>query len=274
MYDAETTTGPASDEPTWEISPLGRRVRVLFGDQLIVDSEHTLRLVEDPHEVRYYFPKSSVRAKHLRDPQSVPDLAGRGPATLWTVIAGDKEAQNGVWSYEKPAPGRPGLCGHIAFAWHAMDRMFEEDEEVSVHPRNPYVRVDVFRSNRRVRIELKGEVLAESSRPLLLAETGRPRRWYLPRADVHAQMATSDTRAECPYKGLALYYSVEAGGVRNDDLAWAYSNPRDPAVLVVADCVCFYAEQVDTYVDGRLEERPEHQDEPLHLVGDWVRATG
>jgi len=273
MYDTKTTPGQDLGEPTWEIAPLNRRVRVFFGDRLIVDSERALRLIEDPHEVRYYFPKSDVRTKHLRDPRPAPDFAGRGPATLWTVLAGGKEAQSGAWSYQEPAPRRPDLRGHIAFAWRAMDRMFEEDEEVSVHPRNPYVRVDVFRSSRRVRIELKGEVLAESSRPLLLAETGRPRRWYLPRADVCVKMVASDTRAECPYKGLARYYSVEAGGVRDDDLAWAYPNPRDPAALAVADCVSFYAERVDTYVAGRLEERPEQQAEPSHLLGDWVRAT-
>jgi uncharacterized protein (DUF427 family) len=40
------------------------------------------------------------------------------------------------------------------FDWAAMDAWFEEDEQVFVHPRTPYVRVDALRSNRPVRVEL------------------------------------------------------------------------------------------------------------------------
>ena len=42
-----------------------------------------------------------------------------------------------------------GLAGTIRFDWDALDAWFEEDEEVFVHPRNPYARVDALRSTRR-----------------------------------------------------------------------------------------------------------------------------
>ena len=48
----------------------------------------------------------------------------------------------------------PGLAGTVRFDWAALDAWFEEDEQVFVHPRNPYVRVDALRSTRPVRPDL------------------------------------------------------------------------------------------------------------------------
>ncbi len=53
-----------------------------------------------------------------------------------------------------------GLSGTVRFDWDALDAWFEEDEQVFVHPRSPYVRVDAVRSTRSVRVELDGVVLA------------------------------------------------------------------------------------------------------------------
>jgi len=52
------------------------------------------------------------------------------------------------------------------------------------HPRDPFHRIDVLASSRHVRLELDGQVLAESSRPMLLFETMLPVRYYLPREDI------------------------------------------------------------------------------------------
>ena len=77
-----------------------------------------------------------------------------------------------------------GLDDTVRFAWSAFDAWFEEDEQVFVHPRNPYTRVDSLRSTRTVRVESHGVVLAESSSPVLCFETGLPTRYYLNRTDV------------------------------------------------------------------------------------------
>ena len=55
-----------------------------------------------------------------------------------------------------------GLAGRARFEWNSLDAWFEEDEQVFVHPRDPYTRVDALRSTRSVRIELAGVSLAES----------------------------------------------------------------------------------------------------------------
>src|SRR5215204_6085774 len=61
-----------------------------------------------------------------------------------------------------------------------IDHWYEEDEEVFVHPRDPYHRVDVLKSSRHVKIRVDGEVVAETDRPRILFETGLPPRYYFP----------------------------------------------------------------------------------------------
>jgi len=141
--------------------------------------------------------------------------------------------------------------GHLAFYWDRMDAWFEEEEEIFVHPRNPYVRVDVLESTRRVKVLLGGAVLAETRRPRLLFETGRPMRCYLPKEDVRMDLLSpSGTRTRCPYKGAASYWSAEAGGKRAEDIAWSYEEPI-PECPRIRGLISFYPERVDSLlVDG------------------------
>jgi len=47
----------------------------------------------------------------------------------------------------------------IRFDWNAMDGWFEEDEEVFVHPHDPYTRIDILHSSRPV--EVNGAKVAD-----------------------------------------------------------------------------------------------------------------
>ena len=99
-----------------------------------------------------------------------------------------------------------------------MDEWYDEDELVALGGLpDPYHRVDVRRSSRRVRVLLGEQVLAETSRPLLLSETGLPNRFYIPAEDVRQDLLEpTDTHTVCPYKGTASYWSVRAGRPRAD----------------------------------------------------------
>ena len=77
-----------------------------------------------------------------------------------------------------------GVAGTARFDWDALDAWYEEDEQVFVHPRSPYVRVDALRSHRHLRVSLDGMTLAESTTPVLVFETGLPTRYYVDRTDV------------------------------------------------------------------------------------------
>jgi uncharacterized protein (DUF427 family) len=102
-----------------------------------------------------------------------------------------------------------------------------------------------------------GEVIvADSRRPRLLFETGLPVRYYLPKLDVRQDLLVpSAARTRCPYKGEAIYWSVQAAGARLEDIVWGYPAPI-PEAPKIENLLAFFNEKVDITVDGVLQERP------------------
>jgi uncharacterized protein (DUF427 family) len=240
----------------FEDSP--RRMRGILAGETVVDSTHSKLLHEHGHLPIYYFPREDVRFDLLEPTDHHTRCPWKGEATYWSLRVGDRVAENAVWGYPDPLDDAPPLADYVAFYWNKLDTWYEEDEEAIVHPRDPYHRVDVVRSSRHVVVRLGDEVLAESTRPLALFETGLPTRWYLPEEDVRMDLLQpSDKRTGCAYKGFASYWSV--GG--EEDLVWTYRSPRR-GMEEITDLLCFFNERVDVEVDGLLESRPETQWSP------------
>jgi uncharacterized protein (DUF427 family) len=185
----------------------------------------------------------------------------RGPVEVQTVRSREGERKHAARVLvDSPVAD---LSGTVRFEWAALDAWFEEDEQVFVHPRNPYVRVDALRSTRHVRVELGGLLLAESWSPVLVFETGLPTRYYFDRSEVNFEhLMPTDTVTACPYKGTTSgYWSIRTGETVHTDLAWTYEVPT-ANLRPIAGAVAFFNERVDTVVDGRLLERPQ-----THFVG-------
>jgi uncharacterized protein (DUF427 family) len=180
----------------------------------------------------------------------------RGTARRLGLQAGNASRPDAAWVYTDDA--LPGLAATVRFDWDALDAWFEEDEEVFVHPRNPYSRVDALRSTRTVRVELEGTLLAESTSPVMVFETGLPTRYYLNRTEVSFEhLQPSDTVTSCPYKGkTSAYWSVLGAETVHPDLAWAYDFPTRQ-LLPIAGMIAFYNEKVDIGVDGVHLARPK-----------------
>jgi uncharacterized protein (DUF427 family) len=200
----------------------------------------------------YYFPIGDVRTDSLVE-SGTARSPGRGTTTRYSVEVAEASAPDAAYRYQDSPIEE--LRNHIAFEWEAMEHWFEEDEEVFVHARDPYTRVDILPSSRSVRVEIGGAVVAESDRPTLVFETGLPVRYYLPRTDVDADvLRPSDTITHCPYKGTASHHSVEVSGVLHEDVLWTYPFPARESVPL-AGLLGVYHERADLYVDGVLQAR-------------------
>jgi uncharacterized protein (DUF427 family) len=240
------------------LEPTPRRVRVIVGEETVADSRRAFLLHESGLQPIYYFPPEDVRQDLLEPSDKHTHCPKKGDASYYTIRAGDRVVQSGAWYYPEPLEQAPSaLRGLIAFYFDRMDRWMEEAEEITVHPRDPYHRVDVIRTDRQIRVSLEGEVLAESESAVALFETGLPIRWYLPVEDIRVGLSDSDTVTHCPYKGEASYKSVtlEDGSVHSD-LIWFYREPFS-AVAPIAGRMCFFNEKVDLELDGELQERPD-----------------
>ena len=225
-----------------------------LGSEVVADSTDTKLVWEKPYYPTYYFPASDVNSDLLVATGDTSRTPRRGEARVYTVKTARSEATGAARWYEKSPLEE--IEGHISFRWRAMDAWFEEDEQVYVHPRDPYTRVDILQSSRHVRVEIDGETVADTHQPRLLFETGLPVRYYIPKTDVRMDLLeATDTETACPYKGTANYYSVIVDGRRQEDIVWWYRHPVHESAHI-AGYVAFYNERVDIYVDGELEGRP------------------
>lgn len=201
-----------------------KRVRVRLESRYVADT-FPLLVWEKSSYPTYFFPREALDAAALGEGRSYthPDAA---------------------------------LSGHVALRWGAFDHWFEEDEEVFVHARDPYKRIEILRSTRHVIVELDGVTLADSHRPTMLFETTLPSRHYLPMTDVGMDLLEpSSMRTQCPYKGEAHYWNVRLGDTIHRDLVWSYATPvRESAPI--AGLLCFYDEKLDITVDGVRQTRP------------------
>ncbi|GII32929.1 hypothetical protein Pmi06nite_63710 [Planotetraspora mira] len=230
--------------------PSERWVRGVRGDTTVVDSRRPVLVWEPGVPVPgYAFPEEDVRTDLLRAGEAVDGVV------FYDLLDRDETVERAAWTY-------PDLPGHIAFGWFrhpagVLDHWYEEDEEIFVHPRDPYKRVDPIPSSRHIRVEIAGQVVADTHRPVLLFETGLPTRYYIPPDDVDFDLLEATrSHTRCPYKGIASYWSfrdVDAGVPA--DIAWAYPAPI-PAAAQIKDHVAFYNEAVDIVVDGQKLDRP------------------
>ena len=240
------------------MEPSPRRVRVQFGGEWIADTTEAMLLYEVNHLPVYYFPLNDVRLDLMHPTGHSTHCPYKGDASYWTVEAGGKTAENAVWAYREPFDEMAAirLQDYCAFYWNRMDRWYEEDEEVFVHPRDPYKRVDVIRSSRHVQVVIAGETVADTQRPYLLLETGLPTRYYIPQEDVRMELLEpSRSTTRCPYKGVASYWSLRIGDQFFENIVWSYLDPI-PECSKVKGLMSFYNEKVDLYVDGELQPRP------------------
>lgn len=233
-----------------------RRVRAFSQGHLVVDAAAPLLVWEHSSYPQYYFRPEDIEAE-LRPSGTGPRSRVLGPSELFDVVVDDHVVARAAARY----PEAPSAAAREAFhlTWSAFDPWLEEDEIVFTHPRSPYVRVDALDSSRHVTVRYRGEVVADSTRPVVLFETGLVPRYYLPQVDVRMDLlAPTHSVSHCPYKGTAHYWSVRGADGEAADVVWTYRTPL-PEAAKVAGLVAFWPEknaEVEVYVDGERVGQP------------------
>lgn len=229
------------------IHDIGKRIRVEFGGETVADTTSAKMLHESNILPVLYLPIDDVRSDLIEPTTHTTHCPFKGDASYWTLRAGNRVAENAMWGYPEPKDDVAVLADHVAFYLDQVDAVYEEDEKVVGHLRDPFHRVDVRQSSRHVVVRHGDRVLADSRRPKGVFETGLPPRWYVPADDVAMDLLTdSDTETICPYKGVAAWYSLVDGP---DDVAWSYPEPFSDGVGLPGH-LCFTGEGIVTEVDG------------------------
>jgi uncharacterized protein (DUF427 family) len=233
--------------------PLRRRMRVRFAGEWIADSEDVVVLHEPGHYPVAYFPAGAVTSGVLEPMEHTTRHRDLGPTSWYTVRAGTTGTPRAAWQHSGLPAHAEVLKGRVAFAWRAMDAFYEEDDRVVGHAADPYHRIDIRQTSRHLTVRHEGRIIADSTRPLALYESGFAPRWYVPRADVDTSALTlREGQTFCPYKGMCSYWDIS--GLTG--AAWEYEDAW-PEVRRISGMLSFEPDQVEVRLDGvRLQLEP------------------
>lgn len=118
---------------------------------------------------------------------------------------------------------------------------------------------------RRIRAELAGHTVLDTTRGHLLHETAILPVLYAPLEDFDpALLERTDHRTTCPFKGEASYWSVRAGGRVAENALWAYEAPL-PDAGWLAGFGALYVNRMDRWLEEDEEVGPTLRD-PYHRV--------
>jgi uncharacterized protein (DUF427 family) len=117
---------------------------------------------------------------------------------------------------------------------------------------------------RRVRAEVAGRTVLDTTRGVLLHETALPARFYVPETDLDASaFVPSDLTTHCPFKGDATYRSLQVGDRFVQDALWTYPDPT-PEASWLAGYASLYWEAADAWFDE--DEQVRALTDPYHRV--------
>ena len=135
-------------------------------------------------------------------------------------------------------------------------------ESVWDYPRPP--RVEPVAE--RVRVELGGALLADSTRARRVIETASPPTYYVPAEDVlREQLEPSPHRTFCEWKGVAHYWNARSGERLVQDVAWSYPQPA-AGFESLRDHLAFFPARVDACWLGDHRVTPQ----PGDFYGGWI----
>ena len=233
--------------------PLRRRMRVRLGGTWIAESEGVLVLFEPGRYPIAYFPQADVSPGALERTDRTtlhPDL---GSTSWYTVRAGVKSVARGAWQHTELPSYASEFQARVAFAWPLMDAFYEEEERILGHAADSYHRIDIRLSSRRLLVRHGDRTIADTTRALVLYESGFAPRWYVTREDIDQSALTlvEQHRTFCPYKGLCSYYDIGDAHLA----AWSYPDAY-AEVSRISNLVSFEPDIVAVQLDGtelRLE---------------------
>lgn len=113
--------------------------------------------------------------------------------------------------------------------------------------------VIIEKNPRRVRVEIKGHIIADTVGALSLHEARYPAVQYIPREDVKMGFfGMTGRHTTCPYKGEASYFTARIDGEVLENVAWTYESPY-PAVEAIRGMLAFYPDRARVYeVDAEV----------------------
>ena len=122
--------------PRLERSP--HRIRVIFNEITIANSEQTYRVLETSHPPVYYLPPEDIKLEYLQSSPQSSFCEWKGYASYYNIVVGDKKVINAAWYYPQPNQEFTAIANYVAFYPSKMDACYVNDELVQSQPGDFY----------------------------------------------------------------------------------------------------------------------------------------
>jgi uncharacterized protein (DUF427 family) len=136
-------------------------------------------------------------------------------------------------------------------------------ESVWDYPRPPRLEA----SADRVRIELGGRIVVDTTDAVRVLETSHPPVYYVPRDAVSAELSPAPGASFCEFKGAARYLTIASEGRREEAAVWYYPNPA-PGYEALAGRVAVYPARMDRCEVAGETVQPQEGD----FYGGWITS--
>lgn len=124
-----------------DFDPIPARLMAELNAQTVFETAQARVMFELGHAPVYYVPIEDLRDRLLTRTDHRTYCPYKGYASYWTVTAGDRTAENAIWTYEEPLERVRWIRGYAGVYWGRMDRWFEDGVAVS-GPREIPGRID------------------------------------------------------------------------------------------------------------------------------------
>ena len=111
---------PGPDHPI-TVEPTKARVVVKAGGRVVADSRNALTLQESNYPAAQYIPRADVDFSLLERTDHETYCPYKGESNYYSLNAGDVQAENAIWTYEKPYDAVAAIKDHVAFYPNVVD---------------------------------------------------------------------------------------------------------------------------------------------------------
>ena len=113
------------------LEKVDRRVKVIFNDVIIAESNRAYRILETSHPPVYYIHPQDVRMDLLEIGPGQSFCEYKGQAKYWSLLVDGKLSKNAAWSYPSPSKQFGAISEHLAFYASRVDECWVGHERVT-----------------------------------------------------------------------------------------------------------------------------------------------